>query len=207
MNPKDIEILTLIGNLCTGSGTFILAVTAIWGLGQWREQHRYKERFEVARKIVLLAFQFREEFKRARRLYVSDDEVSDRQKTNTETLDDAYNLNEQFARLKRIQILIRLAEKMNTLNWEASILLEGVNTDTHIKDIGDVIQELHSAVVLYFGKAYREARSKRQDIEEIEEHLRSKIYIPTDEGQVDKLGNRVEEITKTIVDNLRDYFR
>jgi len=182
MNPKDIEILTLIGNLCTGSGTFILAITAIWGLGQWREQMRYKEKYELAHKIVLLVGRLIREYKNVPR-HNHNYSMLKRPKLSDERPEFQQNLDEKYALVKGFEPLSETVEELKNLNWEAKVILND-DLGLFIEEYETILKEISFAIRNYFDEAYLKN-------DELLDKLRTTIY---EQSLLDKIEHIAEKI-------------
>jgi hypothetical protein len=66
MSQDVVNIVTVIGNVVVGLSAVVVAIVAVIGLRQWRVELTGRTKFELARKIALLAYQFRDELHAAR---------------------------------------------------------------------------------------------------------------------------------------------
>src|SRR5256885_1226617 len=83
---------SIISNLAVA----IAAILGIIGLWQWRAELLGKTKFEVARKMTLLALQFRDEYGRARNPWTEPREWLDRKRAEDEKTNESTVLNEYF---------------------------------------------------------------------------------------------------------------
>ena len=92
--PWFVELISILSNAFIGLSALAVAVIGFVGLRQWRAELTGKTKFDIARKLAILAFQYRDEYKRARNPFTFPGEWSERQKGENEAADEANVLDE-----------------------------------------------------------------------------------------------------------------
>ena len=109
-----IELISIISDILIGAA----AIAAIIGLRQGRFELVGKTKFELARRIIRLAFEFHDELKTARRIFISPNESAERIKQVNENPDEAILLEEIFVRTRRLKPLKETFHKLQAAAWE-----------------------------------------------------------------------------------------
>lgn len=129
MTARDIEIIIMLSSVCTGIGTVLLGLVGLYGLGQWRSQIKYRERYNLARKMILMAYQCEDAIRTSRSPFM-----------------DVSSL-EIF--LKYLQPVQKLIQRMRATNIECQIIFnEDLSTEI------DVFTEEYNSIVSAYIQQY-----------------------------------------------------
>ncbi len=148
-----IELTNIISNVAVA----VAAILGIIGLWKWRTELIGKTKFETARKMTLLALQFRDEYGRARNAWTSPGEWGERKKGDDEKPDESKVLDEYFARYQRLQPLQDTLRKFYEVSWEAEVILSEVDANL-VQLFEDLFQELFIAMEFYFDEQLKRAK-------------------------------------------------
>lgn len=111
-----------------------------------------KAKFEIARESVRLAYESRHRFKSARSV-VFPSEADDRKRSPSEEEGERKLLDEQFARMRRMDNLATTLIRMREVVWESQVLF-GHQIACKLQDINtqyeEVFQKLSSAIIRYY---------------------------------------------------------
>jgi hypothetical protein len=149
--PWFNDLISLASEIVVGFSAAIVAIVAILGLTQWRKELQGKARFEAARKLAYLAYQFRDQYKSARGMLTSASESSGRYRHQDENVSEAQHRDEYFARINRLRLLQETLKEINQVCWEAEVLF-GRDIGGLIKPFEELFTMLHSAIEMYFGR-------------------------------------------------------
>jgi hypothetical protein len=199
--PWFIELISIISETIVGISAIAVAIFAFIGLRQWKIQLAGRTKFEVAKKMAALTFEFRDKYKYARTPMTFPGESSERQVAENETREETDLLNEYFARKKRLVPLQDILRKLYETNWEAEIILD--------KDIGKLIKpldmafsELYASIESYFGAKHSRIErhmSIDRDEDRLDNHFH-RIY-----GIDDDVSRANDVSTQILVDKLKTY--
>jgi hypothetical protein len=148
-----VQLMSMLSNLLIG----IAAVVGIGSLWQWRKELIGRTKFEAARKLILLALQFRDEFHSARGIFTFGGESSDRKRSDSESEAERGVLDEHYARVKRLQILQQTLRKLHEAGWEAEIIL-GEKEAKLIEPLEKSFRDLAVEFEFYFQYQYQRAK-------------------------------------------------
>lgn len=191
-----LELTNIISNIAI---TFAVLFGFI-GLWKWRTEHIRKTKFEVARKIVILSLQFRDEFRRARHSSTFLEESFERIKGDDEKPDESKVLDEQFVRWRRLRPLQDTLRKLNEAGWEAEVLLSKDDAKL-IQLFEKLFQELYFAIELFFGVQLDQAKREIEVDNEQMTAYRTVIY--GYEG--DEIFERADSAADKIKNQLKKY--
>lgn len=207
--PWFVQLISVLSDLFVGLSAVGVAILACWGLKQWRVELEGKVRFEIARRMVSLAFQFRDEFKRARSGEKFFGKSSERQKGDDETPEKARLLNKHFRRRKGLEPLQETLRKLYESAWETEAITDE-NVSKFIEPLENTYKRLDRAVTIYFSTKLK-LQSERQEnqveytfrdfiIESDElESYRSIIYSSDD----DEMSQSVDAAVNTLAEELK----
>lgn len=179
-------------------------IIGLVGLRQWRAELTGKTKFDIARKMAILAFQYRDEYKRARNPFTFPEESLGRQKGENETADEANILDEYFARRKRLSPLQETLRQLYEASWEAEILLDK-NINKVIAPLEDSFKELFAAMETYFHTRYNQAKRKHGNggTEGLLQNAYKVVYGTAD----DEISKTVDVATNILVEKLKGYIK
>lgn len=203
--PNCQELIAAISNIFVATSAIVVAIVAIVGVSQWRKEMIGKTKFDVAKKLAMLLYQYRNEFEAARSPFTFPGESADRVKGEHETKDESSTIDEYYARKKRLLPLQkRLIEVMET-SWEAEIVL-----DKEIKHLIEPLKQsfidLRAAIEIYFFKVLEDQRNRHAPSAQVYEELQKQWHIVygTDKDDTFKSVNASVE---NIVVLLRNYIK
>lgn len=186
-------------DVLNAASNFVIAVTAVvaawFGLRQWRRETVGRSRYELARRLALLAFRFRQQVNDFRNPFTFAGESADRTLSDDETPDQTLQRNEEYAKWSRLKPTNETILELREATWEANMLL-GRDIDSAVSPLFDVYSDLVNAVRVYYSSmptlpddAYKE--------------LHSRLYgVPGDE-----FGHRVDKLVTELTEKLKLYTR
>jgi hypothetical protein len=75
----------------------VVAGVSVYGIWQWQRELKGRSKFEIAKKMTLLAFQFQDELRTARSPATFLGESAERKKGDNETPGERHTRDEHFA--------------------------------------------------------------------------------------------------------------
>src|SRR5437868_4933385 len=131
MTTQDvISIIGLVFSFFSMIATVVMAIATIFlfclgkqGLEQWRKELKGKDQYELARKIALLAYQFKSDYDFVRMFATFGEESSDRAKPEGESFQETSIRNEYYAKSQRLERLRLTVIKLQEADWEAKSTL------------------------------------------------------------------------------------
>jgi hypothetical protein len=96
-----IQLISMISSILMG----VAAIYAIASLWAWRREQRRRVKLELARRIILLALQFQDEFHGARSLLAAAEETANRNRISDELPAESIVLDEWYVHNRRIEAL------------------------------------------------------------------------------------------------------
>jgi len=139
-----VELIGIVSNMLVG----IAAVIGIMGLWRWRTELEGKTRFEVARKLSLLALQFQRQVQLVRAGFLRGWESIERKPQGNETLLTATIFDEWYVRQKRFEPLGRIMTEMEQASAEAELLIGDI--EPLIRPFREAYSELEDAIHTHF---------------------------------------------------------
>ena len=197
-----VELVSFLKDILIGLSALTAAIIGIIGLRQWRAELKGKTKFETARKLALLSFEFRDKFKSARAPLTFASESAQRQKGDNETPEEAQLLDEYFAREKRLKPLQETLKKLNIANWEAEIIL---NENNLIQSLNDAFITLLASTHTYFDTKIKQVRSPLRGPVQEEAWLQSHHKIIY--GIEDEFSQSIDDAVNTLTQKLRRYIK
>jgi len=190
------ELTDIFSNLVVG----IAAIFGIVGLWQWRTELVGKTKFEVARKIMVLALQFRDEYERARSFVTYSGESAERKKDDGETQNESRILDEYYAHLQRLIPLQDTLRKFYEASWEAEVILS--DKDARLVQLFEKLSiDLHVTIGMFFdAQLDREKNSVEVEFQEMKKwkHI---IYGRRD----DEFSKLADDAANTVKKQLKKY--
>jgi hypothetical protein len=202
--PWFVDLISVLSNIFVGLSALAVAIIGFVGLRQWRAELTGRTKFEIARKIAVLAFQYRDEYKRARNPFTFPGEWSERQKAENETIEESSVLDEYFARRKRLSPLQEILRQMYEVSWEAEVLLDK-NIGKSITPFEDSFKELFTSTEAYFHTLYNQVKRKQgrdMNDEWLQNHY--EVVYGTAEDQISKT---VDIAANALVEKLKGYIK
>ncbi len=193
-----------VSNILVGLSAVVVAIAAIIGLRQWRAELTGRTKFEIARKIALLAYQFRDEFHAARTTFTYAGESAGRPRKEGETREESNRLDERYARFARLNRPQDTLRKLREATWEAEIILSK-EIAQQIQPFEGAFQELAVAMETHFSYQMDFARGRiRADQVEPAElwRLTTLVY---GGSETDALRDSVNTAVATLTTQLKQY--
>lgn len=198
------ELTDIISNLAVA----IAAIFGIVGLWQWRNELIGKIKFEVARKMMLLALQFRDEYGLARSPITYVGESAERKKDDSETQNVSRILDEYYAHSRRLIPLQDTLRKFYEVSWEAEVILS--EKDAKLVQLFEkLFKDLYITIEMFFEMQLDQAKNSAFDTSandvnfEQMKNWRHIIYGLRDD-ELSKLSN---EAANTVKRQLKKYIR
>jgi hypothetical protein len=101
------DIVSMISNAVVAIAAIVALRIGVKQVNQWRAELEGRATFELARNIISLTFRFQDEYHYTRSLFTMEGESRERPKQEDETPQVRRSLDEQFARVKRLEALRR----------------------------------------------------------------------------------------------------
>lgn len=199
--PWFNDLISLLGEIVVGISASIVAIVAILGLTQWRKELQGKARFEAARKLAYLAYQFRDQYKNARGKLIAASESSGRYRHQDETVPESQHRDECFARINRLRLPQETLKEINQVCWEAEVLF-GRDIGGLIEPFEELFNRLHSAVEMYFGYHIERSTKGVSEPQLDPAWLDEKFYIIYGHGE-DAISKSVDAIVANFVQEIR----
>jgi Tfp pilus assembly protein PilE len=103
---------SIFSNVVTGFAAIVVAILAYVGLQTWRKELVGRSQYEAARRLLLLARQFKGAFRQSRGMSTWSNEYAGRPKQDNEKPDETTILNERYARLNRLRPVSELLPQL-----------------------------------------------------------------------------------------------
>lgn len=149
--PWFVELISVTSDICVGLSAISVAIAAALGLSKWRSELKGKTRLEMARRLTLLAYTFRDQYLSARSMITFAQESTDREKLPSEKQKETLYRDEYFARMNRVRLLQNTMREIYQAAWEAEIVFD-IDVENLIKPLGTSFDELYAAVDTYFSR-------------------------------------------------------
>jgi hypothetical protein len=201
-----IQLISMISSILLG----IAAIYGIASLWVWRRSLRRRTKLELARRIILLAQQFQDEFHNARSVLAAAEESANRNRMAGEQEAESIVLDEWFVHNRRIQALQTTLHKLREAAWEATTVF-GPAEAKLMQPFEDAYRELSVAISLYFRARHYNAQKaanghgngNSEDTMPITKQMRDTIYGVSD----DAFARSVIDAVNALKDKLRPYIR
>lgn len=201
LQPWFKDLISIASEIAVGLSAAIVAVVAILGLSQWRKELQGKARFEAARKLAYLAYQFGDQYKRARGTWTSVSESTERDRHPDENASEAQHRDECFARMNRIRLAQETLKEIHQVCWEAEVLF-GKDIGRLIEPLEDLFNMLHTAIEMYFGHHIERAMKGTSVPESDSAWLEDKFKIIYGHSE-DAISNSVDKTVASFVQEIR----
>lgn len=144
-----VQLASMLSNIMLG----IAAIVGIIGLRQWRSELIGKTKFDIARKMMGLAYKFRDEFAAARRP-VFPGYSAGRIRQEGETPEQRALLDEEYARKSRLSPLAEIFQQLREESWQAEIIFRSEEIQSYITPFEERYKEFHYALHSYYYKKF-----------------------------------------------------
>jgi hypothetical protein len=198
-----IQLISMISSILMG----VAAIYAIASLWAWRREQRRRVKLELARRIILLALQFQDEFHGARSLLAAAEETANRNRISDELPAESIVLDEWYVHNRRIEALQATVRELREAAWEATTVFSPAEARL-IQSLEEAYRELSVAVSLYFrAKHYNAQKADENGNGEntmpITKQMRDTIYGVSD----DPFAQTVINAVNTLKDKLKPHVR
>lgn len=185
------------------SGLLVVAI-GVYGICQWKKEARWKTKYILAQKIALLVLEFQEKYHLTRSVVTFSWEFSERKKEEGETDEQAGVLNEQYAKVRRLESLQSVAKKLHEATWEANILLDKKFT-LLVKPLTDSYTKLFVSCQLHFSDQIIKAKQARFKMprNNSQQSNSSIVYGANN----DEFGKKVDETVDQVLRKLSTYLK
>jgi hypothetical protein len=145
-----VELISVSSDIIVGLSAILLSVAALSGLTQWRSELKGKARLDMARRLAILGYQFRDQYLSARGMFTFSQEFTEREQLPDENADEARYRNEYFARIKRLRLLQETMRELYQATWEGEVVFD-IDVESLIKPLAKSFNDLYVALDTYFG--------------------------------------------------------
>jgi hypothetical protein len=193
--PWFVEFISVMSDIIVGLSAILVSIAAVVGLTQWRSELKGKARLDVARRLTILAYQFRDQYLSARSMVTFGQESLEREVLPSETANEARYRNEYFARMNRLRLLQGTMRELQQAAWEAEVVFE-TDVEGLVNPLAKSFNDLWVALDTYFGHHIERARigssPDASDAGWLREYHRT-IY-----------GHAEDEHAKSVVENVKN---
>ena len=201
--PQSPNELLDWSNIISNFAVAAAAVYGLYGFWKWRRELIEKTKFKVARKMMLLALRFRDEYDRARNPWTDSWEWIERKKGDDEMENISKVLDERFARLRRLQPLQDTLRKFYEISWEAEVTLS--EEDAKIVDLFEkLFQNLYIAIEFFFEKQLNYAKGHTEVLDN-EKMTNKRGIIYGVKG--DEISRQADSAADTVKKQLKKYIQ
>jgi hypothetical protein len=144
--------LSIISDSFLGLSAIVVAVVAIIGLYAWRRELKGRVLFDVARNIIRLSIELKDNFEWARFPVGSSDESTNRQKAANESESESQMRDLWHARWNRLKPVVANLQALQEMDWEIQALLgeKSKQISSAIKMYRECYADLNTAISEYF---------------------------------------------------------
>ena len=199
--PWFLELFSLISNIAVS----IAAIFGIYGIWQWQRELIGTSKFELARKMMKSALQFRDEFEFVRSPHTFGNESTEREIIQNEAQGETHLRNEYFARSKRLQKLQIKVRELQEYSWEAEVLLSKSDARS-IDPLMDAYKSISIAINGYFYEQINYGSRDSHYFQRNQERL-NKLHETIYSTGGDELGKSVHEAVERLISELRKYVK
>jgi hypothetical protein len=173
---------------------------AFIGINQWRTELKGKAKYELARRVVTLAFQFQDGLDMARDSFTYPGEWAERTSNDNEARNETNIQNEYYARRTRLTPLMQTALELHTVRWEVEIIF-GKDVAQLIQVLEVIYRDLDGALWLYFESRLDQIRgeSSSEDMRE----LKKQVYGFPGDVQSQAAHQAVENLVEKLKTHIR----
>ncbi len=203
-DAQVVEFVTFVKDLLVTLSTLVVIGATIYGLRKWRSEYTWKIKFEIARRMVLLAFRFRDEFQQARNSFTFPGESTDRPKGDDETPNESNLLDEYYARKVRLSPLSKTLQELKQACWEIEAV-SGEHFWELVQPLNDTTKDLFVSIETYFFMKHKPMRRPISGVDETRlQELYKQINCLSDD---DEISNLVEITVDKLIQSLKKYIR
>ncbi len=196
--PWFLELVSFLKD----AATIVVAAVGIYGINRWRTELTGKAKFEVARKVLLLALQLGDDIKVVRDPFTFPQESKDREKKENENVSEGSVLDEWFVRAKRMQSAVETYRKLHEASWEADILL-GEDASKLVQPFDEAMRKLNASILTYFQSRLESAKRSIPGDRLFEMSVHEVVYgIPDD-----SFSKSLDEATSKLKEQLKKYLK
>jgi len=195
-----IDLISIISDILVGAA----AIMAIIGLQQWRVELLGKTRFELARKMVLLAQEFRDKLFYARNPATFGGEAKQRVIQENEKPEESIILNEHYTRLQRLQGLQETLRHLHEASWEAEIILKPEHAEL-IKPFEEIYSSLLTAINKFYSFELIRVRNPATNVSLISEKEKERLHETIDCIGEDTISKNTDSAIEKLKVNLKKY--
>ncbi len=195
-----LNFTSLISTIIVSISAVVVALIAIYGVFQWKRELKGKSQFELARQIVKLAMEYRDNYHAVRSPITYSIEYANREKAADETNETSQILDEWHAKIKRMEKLNKIILQLHEASWEAEILLSE-ELPKYILPIEETYNDLGISIRSYFNSQLLVTKQhiQRDDIYEKQQEHNDHIYGMPD----DKYGKEVDLLIDKLVSKIK----
>jgi len=195
------ELISMISDVVRGLSAMIVAILGFLGFSQWRRELSGKTKFQIARKLAILATKYRDKINYARSIITYSGESSDRKKEDSETTGEANILDEYYARQKRALEVRKSLRNLLVTKWEAEIVLDK-DIEKYLLPLVKLDSEYQLSLEMYFETLIGQENKTLPTAPEDFIKSNHKIIYGTED---DEFSLSVKEATTTLVNKLKSY--
>jgi len=195
------QCLSMISDALLGLSAIVVAVVAIMGLYAWRRELKGRVLFDVARKIMRLSIELKDNFEWARFPLSNSNESLGRQKADNESEGESQIKDQWYARRNRLKPVIEGLQKLQGLDWEIQALLgeKAEPIANAIKVYRECYANLTTAIDDYFDRRIRAVLTNSPSIDsDYDRELLEIIYGRSVDGFSKKIDAAHEELLKAL---------
>lgn len=199
-----VQLVSTISDIVVALSAIAVFGLGLAGLQQWKRELRGKSQFEIARRIALYAFDFKERFHGARSSFTFVGQSAERAKAENETREVTEVMNEWYARSKHMEELNKTARLLHEATWEGSVLLDPRITEL-VKPLEKSLSELFVSFYVYFQAQLRNAKQPNRTAgneDWLEEHFHRVYGTPND-----SIAKHVDAAVDALVQKVKCYIR
>jgi hypothetical protein len=200
LQPWFVEIISFISDVIVGLSALIVSIAAVLGLFQWRAELKGKARLDMARRLTLLAYQFRDQYISSRSIITFIQESADREELPSETKSETHYRDEHYARMNRVRLIQGTMRELYQAAWEAEIIFDK-NVEALIRPLANSFNELWGAIDTYFSRyierASKDATVDASDLSWLEKYQKI-IYGHADDDHAQIVSESVMHLVQEI---------
>ena len=184
-----------------------VAFLAWLGLKTWRKELTGRAKFEIARSMMHSGVELKARFEWVRHPFTQIYEWRERVPADKETEAEAQQLNEWYAKAKRLNLLVESLNKVVEGEWEAGILLDESSTITvkeAVQSYRASYADLSSAISTYFEIRCDEVRTgELYNNQEWLRGLHKIIYSASNDDYSKKVNSATDKLSSALKQYVR----
>ncbi len=189
MHSPFQEWAVQLASICSNLAVGLAALFGIWGIREWRRELIGKAKFETARKVLGVAYMFRDAIANAR-FPVFPGYSAGRVRQEGETAEQRAILDEEYARKVKLVPVAKRLQELQQESWAAEILFGNKEIRKYIAPFMERYREIQYALNSYYFKKYSD-----------EGRDTTKEWLLINSGENDKFCQSID----SAVDELADY--